>query len=201
MTPAAAAPFSVPAVLPLRRLSVDEYLRLIESGILADAERLELLDGYMVLKPSGSPPHDVALSLTEAAIRALLPPGWFRRGRSSVTTADSVPEPDIAVVRGQPRDYAARHPRPLDVVVVGEAADTTLLVDRHIKGPIYARAAIPVYWIVNVTDRCVEVYTDPTGPAAVSSYRQRADLAESDNVPLVLRGTEVGRIAVRDLLP
>jgi len=182
-------------------LSVDEYLRLIEAGILADAERLELLDGYMVLKMSRNPPHDLALWLTEEAVARLLPAGWFRRNQSSVTTTDSVPEPDVAVVRGRPRDYAARHPGPADLALVIEVADSSLSQDRNVKGPLYARAAIPVYWIVNVPDRRVEVYTDPTGPAVAPAYRTRTDFGENDAVPLVLDGVEVGRIPVGDLLP
>jgi|SRR5579884_1059199 len=201
MTPAIAAPLSIPAVLSLRRLSVDEYLRLIEAGILANAEKLELLNGYMVEKVSRNPPHDLVLGLTEDAILALLPGGWFRRSQSSVTTPDSVPEPDIAIVRGQRRDYTGRHPGPQDLALVVEVADSSLAQDRTVKGPIYASAGVPVYWIVNIPDRRVEVHSDPTGPAAVPSYRQRSDFGEQDSVPLVLDGAEVGRIAVRDLLP
>jgi Uma2 family endonuclease len=94
-----------------------------------------------------------------------------------------------------------RHPGAQDLALVVEVADSSLAQDRNVKGPIYARAAIPVYWIVNVPDRRIEVFTDPTGPVPIPVYRQRTDFAETDAVPLVLDGVEVGRIAVRDLLP
>jgi Uma2 family endonuclease len=104
-------------------------------------------------------------------------------------------------VRGRARDYATHHPGSGDLALVIEIADSSLSQDRNVKGPLYARAAVPVYWIVNIPDRRVEVYSDPTGPVALPAYRQRTDYGENDSVPLVLDGTEVGRLAVRDLLP
>lgn len=82
-----------------------------------------------------------------------------------------------------------------------EIAESSLDHDRTVKGRSFARAAIPVYWIVNLPGRQVEVYTDPTGPAPQPSYRTRRDYGETAAVPLVLEGREIARIPVRDLLP
>jgi Uma2 family endonuclease len=82
-----------------------------------------------------------------------------------------------------------------------EVADSSLELDRTTKQRIYARAKIPIYWIVNLIDRQVEVYTNPTGAGAQAKYRNRRIFAENGEVPVVLNGQEVGRIAVRELLP
>jgi hypothetical protein len=105
------------------------------------------------------------------------------------------------VVRGPRRLYANRHPGPADTALAAEVAESSLSHDRNFKGPLYARANIPVYWIINIVDARVEVYTDPTGPDPNPRYRQRQDYGPGEEVPLVLDGVEVGRIPVRDLLP
>jgi hypothetical protein len=79
-------------------------------------------------------------------------------------------------------------------------ADASLSRDRSIKKQIYARAGIPVYWIVNLPERRIEVYADPSGPGEFPEYRQHADYAAGE-VPLVIEGCSVGRIAVAALLP
>jgi Uma2 family endonuclease len=115
--------------------------------------------------------------------------------------ATSEPEPDVAVVRGSDDDYSDHHPGPEDVPLLVEVADTSLRRDRGFKKAIYAKARIAVYWIVNLIDRRVEVYTQPTGPAAAPDYGQHQDFGETDQVPLVIEGREVARIAVSELLP
>lgn len=186
---------------PVRRLTVDEYHQMIRAGILKEDDPFELLEGWLVPKMTPNPPHDLALVLAEDEIARRLPPAWFRRGQSAVTTADSEPEPDIAVVRGPKRLYAQHHPGPQDMALVVEVADSSLPRDRTTKCRLYARAGIPVYWIVNLPDTQVEVYTDPTGPDLNPCYRQRRDFSGAEEVPLVLDGREIGRIPVRDLLP
>lgn len=85
--------------------------------------------------------------------------------------------------------------------MVVEVADSTLEYDRTIKKQIYAHARIPVYWIVNLVDRLIEVYTDPSGPAEAPDYREHRDYLPEDEIPVILEGQEIGRLAVRDLLP
>jgi Uma2 family endonuclease len=118
-----------------------------------------------------------------------------------VTTADSEPEPDVAVIRGLREDYVARHPGPEDVGLLVEVAEASLDRDRGWKKRIYAAAEIPVYWIVNLVDREIEVFTRPSGPSDQPDYGTRQVFLPGDQVPVVLDGNEVGWIAARDLLP
>jgi Uma2 family endonuclease len=184
-----------------RRFSVPEYHRLIQLGILTEDDNLELLEGYLVHKMSRNPPHDATLQLLQDALPRALPAAWCLRIQSAITLADSEPEPDGAVVRGNARTYSAHHPTRPDIGIIIEAAESTLAADRIDKSRIYARAGIISYWIINLKDRQIEVYTAPSGPTAAPGYGQRTDYRAGDQVPLVLDGTTTATIAVQDLLP
>jgi Uma2 family endonuclease len=186
---------------PVRRFTVDEYHVMIAAGVFAEDEDFELLEGWIVPKMTKYPPHEVSIELTQEAVRALLPAGWRIRTQMATTTRDSEPEPDLCVVRGTPRDHLAHHPGPDDIALVIEVADSSIGRDRGIKQRIYARAAIPIYWIVNVADRVIEVYNDPTGPGRKPTYRRREEYRGDEIVPVVIAGREVGRVAARELLP
>src|SRR3954451_13073090 len=112
--PAAVPPptLQVPALgaRPVRKFTVDEYHRLIADGFFTRDDHYELLDGYIVQKMPRDPIHDACLTQVRLILEKRLPQGWHVRDQSAVTTADSEPEPDIAVVRGVAFDYAARHP-------------------------------------------------------------------------------------------
>jgi Uma2 family endonuclease len=187
--------------MSVRRLRVDQYHAMARAGILGEDDPVELLEGLLVVKMPKNPPHRVATRLTESALEHLIPEGWYVDTRGPITTEDSEPEPDVVVVRGDPRRYLDRHPGPPDVALVTEVSDTTLAHDRTSKKQIYARARVPVYWIINLPESRLEVYTDPTGPSEQPDYRQRQDFGPADEVPVVIEDREVGRLAVRDLLP
>jgi Uma2 family endonuclease len=184
-----------------RRFTVAEYHKLIDLGILTEDDNLELLEGYLVHKMTRKPPHDGTLDLIRETLRPLLPAGWMLRIQAAITLSDSEPEPDGAIVRGNARSYLARHPGPADVGLVAEVADSTLSADRIDKCRIYARAGIACYWIVNLNDRQIEVYTAPSGPTPSPGYGQRVDYRVGDQVPLVLDGATAAAIPVQDLLP
>jgi Uma2 family endonuclease len=187
--------------VPVRRFTVDEYHRMIAAGVFAEDDRLELLDGWIIAKPAQTSPHVTVLGRADAVLRGVLPAGWHVRIRSAITTADSEPEPDLAIVRGAARDYLSRHPGPQEIALLIEVADSTLAEDRKFKGRIYARAGIPIYWIINLVDMQIEVYTDPTGPDATPGYRQLQTYGPDDLVPVVIEGREMGQITARELLP
>jgi Uma2 family endonuclease len=107
-----------------------------------------------------------------------------------------MPEPDISVVRGRSRDYTEQ-PESRDVPLVVEVAEKSLTFDRTEKLTAYAGGGIPVYWIVNLVDRQVEVYSDP-GP---DGYRTREVFTAGTNVPIVIDGAVIGHVAVNDILP
>lgn len=185
---------------PVHRFSVSEYRQLGSNGLL-QSEDVELLEGWITPKMNHSPAHSVTVKLLESALNQLLPPEWFTRTQDSVATADSEPEPDIAVVRGQIRDYLANHPTAEDCALVVEVAETSLVRDRY-KRQIYGAAGYPVYWIVNLSDRIVEVYYEPfINTVSDRGYRQRVDYTEDESVVLQLAGSTAGTIKVRNLLP
>ncbi len=184
----------------LYRFSVEQYHEMIRQGIIAEEDKVELLEGYLVPKDGHGPSHDGPILAVEESMRPLLPPGWIIRVQMPVTLDVGEPEPDVGVVRGSARTYFQRHPGPADIGQLVEVAETSLAKDRK-KAVMYARNRVPVYWIINIPDSRVEVYTDPSGPDALPAYRQRRDFGRGQAVPLVLDGMELGVIAVNDLLP
>jgi len=195
------APVVVGPGAPLWRLSLSQYQRMICAGILTDDDPVELLEGWLVLKMPKKPADRVCTQLLRETLAAMVPPGWYVDAQEPITTAESEPEPDVMIVRGARRDYADRHPAPADPALVVEVADTTLQRDRTLKQRVYARARIPHYWIVNLPDQQVEIYSDPTGPDELPVYRERHDYTAEDELPLILASQEVGRPAVREFLP
>jgi Uma2 family endonuclease len=185
---------------PLYRFSVDQYEKMIDAGVLTSGDRVELIEGIVVQKMTQHPPHAVAIDYCRDALVSLLPDDWRLREQKPIKLSDSEPEPDLVIVRAPLRLYERRHPRPADIAVVSEVADTTLETDRRDKGRMYARARIPVYWIINLNDRCVEVYTEPRGGKS-PVYRRRNDYDSDSQAALVIQDDEVGEISVSDLLP
>jgi Uma2 family endonuclease len=185
---------------PVHRFTVDQYEHLAETGVLTADDRVELLEGVIVDKVTQNPPHNAAIDLARGALQPLLRPGWIIREQKAVRLSDSEPEPDLAVVRGPVKRYAKRHPTPQDIAQAVEAADASLADDRNRKGRVYARSLIPIYWIINLVERKVEVYTQPKG-GRVPGYRERRDYGPGESIPVVIAGREVGVVAVRDLLP
>ena len=184
----------------LYQLTVDQFERMTEKGILTAADRVELLEGWIVRKVTQNPAHCVSIDCTHEALRSLLPSAWSIRQQMAIRLISSMPEPDLAIVKAPLRRYATRHPRPRDIGGLIEVADATLAEDRKVKGPIYARARIPLYWIVNLIEAKVEVYSRPRG-GRKAAYVDRQDYGKDEMAPLVLEGIELGSIPVRDLLP
>jgi Uma2 family endonuclease len=186
---------------PVCRLTPWQYHEMIAAGILTEGDPVELLEGWLVPKMVKNPPHSTARHLTTKALEQLLPSGWHVRSQEPLTLGDSEPEPDVAVVRGDPKQYERSHPGSGDVALVVEVADASLARDRSIKKQVYARAGIPVYWIVNLSERQIEAYSDPSGAGEAPEYRQRTDYAAGAEVPLVIQGRPAGHISVAALLP
>jgi Uma2 family endonuclease len=182
------------------RCTLEQYHEMVRQGILTDDDRVELLEGWLIAKMPKNPPHRLVNGLLRARLERVLPAGWHVNVHDPITLESSEPEPDITVVRGDLRDYAARHPGPEDLPCLIEISDTTLARDRGIKKRVYARARIQVYWIVNLIDRQVEVYTQPSGPAENPDYAQRQDFGPADTLPVVIDGQEIGRLAVQEFL-
>jgi Uma2 family endonuclease len=199
--PSIAVPDAAIPAVPIYRLTVAQYLAMTEAGILTEDDPVEFLEGWLVERMTKTPAHVVATGLLLDLFPRPLPAVWFLSVQHPIATIDSLPEPDVALIRGAPRDYLGRRPTPADVALVVEVADSSLEQDRGLKKRLYARAGIVIYWIVNLVDRQIEVYTDPTGPVDEPDFRQRRDYAAADSIPVVLDGMEVGSMAVRELLP
>jgi hypothetical protein len=140
----------------------------------------------------------LAKNLRNGHLERLIPPGWHVGKEDPVVVSEwSKPEPDLSIVRGRESDYLRRAVTGADVALVVEIAESSLLADRSEMSKVYARARIPIYWIINLIDRQVEVYTQP----ADNCYQHRQDFAPDQFVPVVIEDREVGRILVSDIVP
>ncbi|MEG4204765.1 Uma2 family endonuclease [Microcoleus sp. Pol7_A1] len=183
------------------RLSIEQYHAIIQAGILTDDDSVELLEGWLVFKMPKNPPHRVTTRLVRTALENILPAGWYVDSQEPITLSNSEPEPDIVVVRGDTRQYIDRHPGAEDIALIIEVSDTTLQRDRTVKKRIYARAGIAIYWIVNLLEGLVEVYSQPLVEVEQPDYSRRLDFGRSAVIPIIIEGIEIGAIAVNSLWP
>lgn len=180
---------------PTRRFTAAEVLRMVQDGVLSEGEPFELLDGRLVVvSPQGPEPSSLTEVIREA-LEAAVGADFHTRCHSPLK-ADSynLPEPDVAVVCGAARDYLGRYPAADDLVLVVEVSRTTQAADRS-KAAIYARAGVPVYWLVDLTARRIEVRSDPLPDGR---YAHLDTYSEDDRLPVPATETT---LPVRDLLP
>jgi Uma2 family endonuclease len=162
-----------------RRITVDEYHRMIEAGVLAEDERVQLVSGTLVtMTPQGRPHARAIQRLTRFLVRALGDDVEVLTQLPLTLVDDSEPEPDLAVVRAEDAQSGEHHPRTALLVI--EVAGDSLRLDRQSKAALYARAGIPEYWIVNLADATVEVQREPDSGAGV--YRARTIVCSGDSV-------------------
>jgi Uma2 family endonuclease len=184
----------------IRRFTVKEYHRLGEVGLFGPEDRVELIDGYIIKKAMQNTPHSRAVRRLVTRLSRFAGQQWAIQAQLPITLQRSEPEPDGCVMIGPEERYDDRNPRPRDIALVIEIADTSLALDRGAKLRAYARNRLPVYWIVNILDRRIEVYTLPQ-PGRTPGYQKREYFGRGLKVPVVLNGAAVGEIAVNDLLP
>ena len=151
------------------RLTVQDYHRLGEAGVLGEDDRVELLEGQLVdMSPIG-PLHAFVIDLlTRLLVAAVGDRGWVRVQNPVVLDNGSEPQPDIVVARPAPGGYRDAHPRPDDVLLLIEVADSSLDFDSGAKRDLYARAAIREFWIVDLPANRVLVHRAPAGGAYAS---------------------------------
>ena len=156
-----------------RRFTVDEYLAMEAAGILHEDDRVELIDGEIIIMPPIGDPHEVS---TDWLTRLFVPPLIGRaivRVQGAIRLNDrSAPQPDIAVLRERPLSAVGPY-FPPDVYLVIEVADSTLAYDQGAKLARYAAAGIPEVWVANLRAREVTAYAEPSGSeyAVVQVYQ------------------------------
>lgn len=177
-----------------RRFTHDEYMRMGEAGILTEDDPVELIHGQVVKMSPENSPHRICIAkANQLFVEALSETDCFVQPQSTLPLdAHNAPEPDLAVLRGTPDALMEGE---LPVVLAVEVADSSLERDRDIKQALYAQAGIPVYWIVNLQARTVEVYTEPEA----ERYRERTTRGEDETVSLP--GDTDATISVHSLLP
>ena len=147
-----------------RRFTVEEYHRLAEVGVLHEDDRVELLNGVIVnMRPIG-PFHGGSVNRLNRLFEQLSRARWVTSVQNPVHLGEhEEPQPDLLLLRPRDDFYISGHPRAEDVFLLIEVSDSTLLIDREDKLPIYAAAGICEVWIVNLPERVIEVYTHPAG--------------------------------------
>jgi len=178
------------------RFTIAEYDRMGELGLLP--ERTELIRGEVIDKMPHGDPHSMCLELLYRLLVGLLPMPICVRCQSPVLMADSAPEPDFSISTPT-SSRSGRRPTADDVYILIEVSDSTLAGDRTTKLELYAENGIVEYWIINLPDDCVEVYTRPI--AAELRYEGKAVYSRGQSVPLNVAGLAAQAIPVDSLLP
>jgi Uma2 family endonuclease len=180
------------------RFTREQYYRLGELGVF-DGRHVELIRGGIVLMSPIKEPHVTCVSLATDLLKAAFGLGHYVRVQAPLNLGTTDPEPDVAVVMGSPRDYAAP---PTTALLIVEVADTSLRYDTTTKAEEYATAGVIDYWVVDLVGRQLLVFRDPVAlPAGlgVVAYRTRHTFGPGDSVsPLAAPGAT---IRVADLLP
>ena len=174
---------------------------MIETGMFRPDDRLELLDGALIVREPQHDRHALAIRRVDAALRPHFGAGWLLAMQLPLALDEmSEPEPDFSVVRGSFAELRHGHPRHAALIV--EVAGSSLGIDRGYKATLYARAGIADYWIVNLVARTVEVHRQPVGAPETPAgwrYAEIRSLGPGETVsPIAAPGA---RIAVADLLP
>ncbi len=148
--------------VPKQLFTVSEYYKMAEVGILKPTNRVELINGEIIQKSPIKSPHANAISILEELLFEQLIKKVTIRTQSPIRISNiSEPEPDFAVVKYGRSRYAKKHPSGIDTFLIMEVSDSTLQYDRKIKKKLYATANIPEYWIINIPDSQIEVFTQP----------------------------------------
>ena len=198
----AAAP-AVPAATPpsppareTRKFTVAEYYRMAEAGILKADERVELIEGEIIVMPPIGPEHSGSVDISTEVFPILAQGRFSVRIQNPLHLDDgSEPLPDVALVRPRADRYTRSHPTPADVLLVIEVSDSSLEYDRNVKAHLYGRNNIVETWIKNLPEDCIERFTEP-GP---EGYAQHTIHRRGETLtPVSLPDLE---LAVDDLLP
>lgn len=170
-----------------------EYERAVDRGVLDEDDPVELLDGELLFMSPENPRHIATTDLIVDRLRRVFGRGFVIRVQHPLALGErSLPEPDVAVVAGKPRDFLQAHPTMALLVV--EVADSSLRRDLGRKARAYARAGIADYWVADVRRRMLHVHREPT----TEGYQRVTKLGVRNSVRPVARPRS--RIKVSDLI-
>ena len=171
-------------VATTRKFTVNEYHRLIDGGFFAENERVELIRGEIITMSPKRTPHSVCNSLLWKTIYNLIGDRAEIRVQEPIfIPPNSEPEPDVVIAVNKDDNYLSSHPTPADVLLVIEISDSTLQYDRETKLPLYAEAEINNYWIVNLSDRHLEAYSQPFSNAKGKfAYRSKQIVLSDETI-------------------
>ena len=159
------------------RFTVQDFIKMDAEGFFNEAQRVELIDGELIeMTPIGSQHGGHVDRISRLLAQRLnLDDVIVRTQNSILLSPHSQPQPDISVARFRSDFYTVRHPSPDEILLLIEVADSSLEYDRRIKTLVYARAEIPELWIVNLRDRIVEVFREPTDSGYGTSVGMQPD--------------------------
>jgi Uma2 family endonuclease len=187
--------------LKLHRWSRVEYERLVEKGILGRGDKIELLDGLLVVREPQGSLHAAVVAQVRAVLEKAFGARYHARVGAPVALDEmSEPEPDLAVVRGRPMEYRRGHPS--EPVLIVEVSETSLAKDRLRKSGLYARAGRTEYWIINLVDGVLEVYREPVrAPSRRYGWKYASLRLLKQGAVVSPLAAPRARIDVADLLP
>jgi len=165
--------------------TIDEYHRMIESGILSEDDRVELVEGEIIEMAAKGSRHAACVTrITDLFYRYARQSAIIRVQDPVRIGSSSELEPDVALLRLRDDLYANSHPDGNDVLLIVEVSDTTIGYDRGVKLGLYAQANVPEVWIVNLADKVIEVYSQPEGGGyKVSTEARSGDSITALSVP------------------
>ena len=185
-----------PQIPKVRKFTVAEYYRMAEGGILAPEERVQLIEGEIIVMPPIGPGHASSVALSIHAFSRPAGDQFLVQVQNPLHLADgSEPEPDVMLLRPRADYYATAHPTPADTFVVIEVSDSTLEFDRNRKAQVYGRAGVAQTLVLNLPEDCIENFTEP-GPQGYGRHtlHRRGDKIRMIALPHL-------ELAVEDLLP
>ena len=180
--------------------NVDEFYRMIDLDFFPDEARVGLWEGRVYEEMGKKQAHSLSWSKLNTALVPRVPPGWCLWAECSITISDDkAPLPDMVILRGAADDYHDRRADARDIGLIIELADSSLKIDTGAKLVAYARAGIAVYWVFNLKNNTIHVYSDPV--PSEGRYASTTTIGREGSVPFVLDGVQVAMLAASDLLP
>lgn len=177
--------------------TVDEYYKMYDEGLFR-SRRVQLIRGEIIEMSPMNSPHATAVKLTQEALMKLFQDGFVVQTQLPLHFGKiDEPEPDVAVIQGSIRDFTESHPTTALLLV--EIADSSLRFDRRIKSKLYAENGVQEYWIVNLRDRCIEIYRNPSAGPGGAEYGESTIATETMSVSPLAKPK--AKIKVADILP